>query len=139
MLITDRPQYIADWVCAQRGVSAPPALAGIGFEYEGDLVAGVYFDAMTANNVFAHIASSASVMPKSMLMAVAYYVYEVLGIDRMTFAVPSNNLTLTKFVVGLGAVIEGSMKRAAGNCDMDLYVLWKDAPFPQRMLKLMES
>ena len=65
MLVVDPPQDIANWVAAQYGCVAPSVDAAIGVADERGLLAGVFFDGMSENNIFAHIASQANVMPRS--------------------------------------------------------------------------
>lgn len=135
MLILDSPQDIADWVCALRGCTSPTVDAAIGVQVDGDLVAGVYFDAATDNNVFAHIANIGPVLPESLLRAVAAFIYRDLHLTRMTFAVTEGNKKTIKLVEGMGAKLEASLEQAGDEKrDLLLYVLWRDAPFVQRML-----
>lgn len=143
VLVVDRPQYVADWVASQSGEVAPTVDAALGFEYEGDLRAGVYFDAMTGNNIFAHIASTLHTLPRSLVIATAIYVYEQAELDRMTFAVAAGNHKTVKLVLSMGAELEGTLEKAAGRglvgCDLYLFVLWKDSPFIQRILGKAET
>jgi len=136
MLVYDRPQEVADWVATQSGTApAPRAKAAIGYEVDGQFRAGVYFDGYTKGNIFAHIASSANVIPPALLMAVAKYVYVQLGLSRMTFPVSSANFRTRDFVSGMGAVVEGVLKEGADHgTDLVLFVLWKHDSFPQRLL-----
>lgn len=136
MIVYDDPQAIADWVCGYHGYAAPTVDSAVGFVVDGQLVAGVYFENMTPNNIFAHITSVGGVLPKSLLAAVAHYVYVELDLERMTFAVPSDNAAVVSLVRGMGAEREATLERAFGDADMDLYVLWRGAEFAQRMLRL---
>lgn len=135
MVVFDPPQRIADWVCALRGCQAPTVDAAIGFEVDGDLVSGVYFDAATDNNVFAHIAKVGPLVHESLLIAVAEFVYKHTGLERMTFAVAEHDARTRAFVESMGAKLEATLERAAGpKSDLLLYVLWRGAEFVQRML-----
>lgn len=134
MIVYHQPQRVADWVAAQRGEEAPVVSHALGYEHDGILRAGVYLDCMTENNIFAHIASNAPMFPRSLLLAVGAYVYDTLGIDRMTFAVPANMAELHEFVAAMGAEKEATLSKAAGIHDLDLYVLWRDSPYVRRML-----
>lgn len=139
-LVYDRPQQVADWVASQCGVEAPTVDAAIGFETGGELVAGVYFDAPTPNNAFAHIASTAGVLPRALLCAVVTYVYVQLGMERMTFLVSSENKRVLDFVMAMGARMEGGMRRAFGPAADGLwFVLWRDDPFAQNLLQLQRT
>lgn len=135
-LVFDEPQRVATWVAACSGSDAPMVDAAIGYEDEyGRLTAGVYFDAMNENNIFAHIASVARVLPRSLLQAVTIYVVCQLKHERVTFAVSDANTQAKTLVEAMGAKQEARLSRACGNHDLLLYVLWANDPFPQRLLK----
>lgn len=134
MIVVDRAQHVADWVAAQSGVGAPTVDAAIGYEVDGQLRAGVYFDCLTGSNVFAHIAASTMTLPPDLLIAVAQYAFRQLGLRRMTFAVAADNTRTIDFVRGMGAPMEALLRHAAGQSDLLLFVLWADSPFPQRLL-----
>lgn len=135
MIVYEPAQEIADWVAAKLGTTAPLVDAAIAYMGEDDIKAAVYFDTMNANNIFAHIASATTTLPRSLLAAVARYVYDQLGIDRMTFSVPESNYRTRAFVRAMGAEVEGRLKNACGDGDdLMLFVLWRHAPFAQQML-----
>lgn len=139
MLVFDEPQRVANWVAAQCGNDAPTVDAAIGFEKDGELRAGVYFDGMTDNNIFAHIASVAATLPKSLLAAVAVYVFTQLKLDRMTFAVASKNYAAGRLVRDMGATLEARLQDACGHGnDLNLYRLRADDEFSRRMLAQAE-
>jgi hypothetical protein len=133
MVVYGRDVEVADWVASRWGSPAPAVNAALGFERDGELVAGVYFDGLTDNNIFAHIACADS-MPIQLLRAVAQYVYEDIGLGRMTFAVSAGNPKAITFVEALGARQEAQLHRACGDHDLLLFVLWRNDPVAQRML-----
>lgn len=140
MLVLDEPQKVADWVAAQSGDAAPTVDAAIGFEQDGQLVAGVYFDGMTENNIFAHIANTAQVLPRPMLVAVAVYVFTQLRLTRMTFAVASDNHAGVQLVCGMGAQLEGRLHDACGHGrHLNLYRLGAENDFSRRVLAQAEN
>lgn len=139
MLVYDDPQRVADWVAAQSGAEAPTVDAAIGVESDGVLQAGVYFDGCTENNIFAHIASRMHTLPRSLLHAVAVYVFEQMRLTRMTFAVSSGNHEAVSLVTSMGAGLEAMLRGACGNHNLNLYTLWADAPFTRRILELSET
>ena len=127
-LVYDRPQEVADWVAAQDGNAAPTADAAIGFDLDGRLIGGVYFDGHAPNNIFAHIAVNGQAVPRSLIKACGQYVYRQLDLERMTFAVASNNERAIRLMDYLGAEYEGRLKRACGDADLLLFVLWRSSP-----------
>ncbi|MGL4651544.1 MAG: hypothetical protein ACRC1H_19210, partial [Caldilineaceae bacterium] len=124
---------------AQCGNEAPTVDAAIGIEVDGALQAGVYFDGYTENNIFAHIASSMHTLPRSLLRAVAVYVFEQLKLSRMTFAVSSGNHAAVLLVTRMGAGLEAMLRGACGAHNLNLYTLWADAPFARRILEMSET
>jgi hypothetical protein len=134
MLVMASPQTTAQWVAARCGSTAPTVDAAIGFVEDGQMTAAVYFDCFTGRNIFAHIASDRAVMPRSLLSAVAVYVYFQLGLDRMTFAVDASNRAAVRLVESFGAVLEGSLRGAGAQSDLLVFALWRDARFTKLLL-----
>lgn len=133
-LVFDSPQRVADWVSAQIGGHAPAVDAAIGYEIDGVLRAGVYFDGYCQNNIFAHIAADTAMFPQSLLAAVAKYVFVQLGLSRMTLPADCGDARLLQFIHGLGAQHEATLKQASDGRDMYLFVLWDSSDFPRRLL-----
>lgn len=133
-LVFDRPQLVADWVAAQIGATAPSVDAAIGYEIDGTLMAGVYFDGYRQNNIFAHIAAKTSMFPQSLLAAVAKYVFHQLSLGRMTFAADCGDARLLAFLRGMGAEHEATLKQGSDGRDTYLFVLWDTSEFPRRLL-----
>jgi hypothetical protein len=132
-LVVGMDTYVTTWVAQQLGYSdPPPAYTSIGFEREGDLVAGVYFDGMSDTNVFAHIASNGRLLPRQLLDAVCEFVYDRLGAKRMTFMVYDTNERCLDFVRALGAEFESCIVQGHSGGDVLLYALWRDRGYNQR-------
>jgi len=135
-LVFGQDERVTSWVSNQLGyVDPPPAYTAIGFERGGELVGGVYFDGMSETNVFAHIASSATVMPTALLAGVCHYIFALLGKKRMTFMVYDDNYKCLALVRGLGATLEGRLKGGHASGDVLLFAFWSDAPFYQRLIE----
>ncbi len=133
-LVYGAAQRVADWVGQQCGAAAPSVDAAIGYESSGTLTAGVYFDGMLPNTIFAHIASAAPVMPRSLLQATCRFAFRQLRVERLTFVVSEGNTRVLDFVVRLGAVHEGRMVRAFGPHDALIYTFWRDCQWARRLL-----
>lgn len=134
----DRPQYVADWVARRSGGMAPTVDAAIGVEHDGQLRAGVYFDGLTSNNIFAHIANDLPMIPRLLLAAGMRYVFRQLELERVTFAFPSGHSTVLRLMSHLGAQYEGRLRRAFGAQDMLWFVLWGGAPMAQAYMNRTE-
>lgn len=132
-LVYGRDQEVADWVGAQYGAPAPPVTAAIGYERGGVLTAGVYFDGMLPNTIFAHVACADRQFPRQLLRALGAFVFRQLGLERLTFIVSADNTKAIKFVKQLGAQMEAIMPRAFGAYDGGMFVLWADAPIVRRL------
>lgn len=125
---------VTAWVAEQCGDGvAPPAYASIGYERNGDLVAGAYFDGMTQTNVFAHIASTSHTIPRALLVAVVDYAYRQCGARRMTFMVRDDNHKCIDMVLGMGAKLESVITYGHESGDVLLFVLWEDGKFVGRL------
>lgn len=135
-LVVDDDERVTQWVAQHSGGGpTPPAYAAVGYEKDGELIAGVYFDNYTETNIFAHIAISDRHVPVGFLAGVAYVAYEAFGCERMTFLVRDDNLPCIRFVVGLGAVLESKIVRGHRNGDVYMFVLWNTNEFYRRLKK----
>lgn len=138
-LVYGQDQRIADWVGARCYGSAPTVDAAIGWESDGALKAGVYFDAPLPNTVFAHVASVAPVFPRTLLGAVCVYAFRQLGVERLTFMVSETNRAVLDFLFRLGARYEATLHKACGDASAVLMVLWHDDPAPVRFMNWLHS
>lgn len=135
-LVYGQDERVTTWVAARMGqAEPPPAYASIGYERNGELVAGVYFDGMSETNIFAHIASDGSPLPQDLLTAVCVFAYETLDCRRMTFMVYDSNQPVIRFINALGAEYEARLKWAHAGGDVLIYVLWRDGSFYRRLLE----
>ena len=134
-LVYGQDERVTRWVAEQVGQrEPPPAYASIGYERDGQLIAGVYFDNYSETNLFAHIAfKRGEVFPRALLTAVRCYATDQLGVKRMTFVVRDNNHHCIRFVQKLGAKIEARLKGAHADGDLLLWALWADNPTMQRL------
>lgn len=135
MLVYGQDERVTRWVAAQVGDSEPPpAYASIGFERDGELVAGVFFDNYTGTNIFAHIAFRRGEMfPRPLLSAVRTYAIDQLKVRRMTFVVRDTNRECIRFVQKLGAKAEARLHEAHPEGDLLLWVVWHDNPTMLRL------
>lgn len=133
-LVWDDPQRVADWVGDRCGVPAPTVDVAIGYEQDGQLTAGIYFDGMLPNTAFAHIANAAEIMPRGLLQAACAYAFRQVGVERLTFMVDDLNFEVVDFVVRLGAKEEARLLRAFGDGDALIYTFWRDCKWAKRLL-----
>jgi len=131
-LVYRQDERVTRWIADQLGLAdSAPVCSSIGYEIDGELVAGVTFDNMTETNVFVHIASTAHALPREFLLAIGRYVYLQLGALRMTFMVHDNNDRCVALVKGLGAKCEGRLHQGHADGDTLIFVLWRSARFEE--------
>lgn len=134
-LVYGQDARVAQWVAEQHGMpDGAPAYASIGYELDGELVAGVMFDNLSETNVFAHIASTAEVLPVALLIAAARYVYLQCGARRMTFMVNDDNFRCLDLVRALGAEYEGLLRGAHARGDVLIFALWDTSRFYRKLI-----
>lgn len=113
MNLSDDNELIGSWVFRQVGKAwAPEGRTSIGLERDGEVLAGLVFEDYTGTSVFAHSAVKHPHVPlRKFLVAVFYYAFVDLGVDKLIGMVPSYNLRALKANLWLGfhaeAVIEG--------------------------------
>lgn len=139
-LVYGQDERVTRWVAQQCGEDCPPpAYASIGYERNGDLVAGVFFDGRTETNLFAHIASSSSLIPSAFLYAVARFAYGHLGVRRMTFMVKDDNLACVRMVMSMGAYREAVLVQGHAKGDTLLFALWDDCDLYRRLCEKFDA
>jgi len=131
-LVYGQDERVTAWVAAQSGDAPPPPTAAIGYERKGELVAGIYFDGCSDNNIFCHIAST-GLMPVKLLAAGMAYVYRQLEFERVTLMVRDNNEKCLQLCQDLGAELECALSRGYKGGDVLLFVLWNTNRFWRRL------
>lgn len=126
--------FMAD-VMGQKGDTLSVTTA-IGYERGGEIVAGVAFDGLTDNNIFAHIAARPGMFPVKLLVAVGNYVFNQLGLERMTFMVQERNERCLHLVEKLGAEVEGFIRRGTKDGDVLIFALWRDCRIGRRFVEM---
>jgi hypothetical protein len=133
-IVFDQPQRVADWVAAQSGDEAPTVDAAIGYENEGELKAGVYFDGLSGSNIFCHIASTTEMLPVDLMRASFAYVFEQLKLRRASFAFNASNKKVCALLQGMGSQHEATLRDVYDDDDMVIYVLRNTDPFSKHLL-----
>lgn len=135
MLVYGQDARVTAWLAKQLGYPESfPSSAAIGYERDGELVAAVCFDNASDTNVFAHIASTASLLPVELLAAVASFAFVQMKARRMTFMVYDNNGACIKLVEGLDARLEARLPDGHSAGSTLIYGLYPTSRFFQRLL-----
>jgi RimJ/RimL family protein N-acetyltransferase len=105
------------------------SLAGfkaIGLERGGELTAGIVYEAISATNVWCHIAAKPGghSMNAEFIRAIFNYPFDQLGLRRMSAFVDPRNTAVIRFMEHLGFKREAVLSEAADDGgDMAIYVM----------------
>ena len=129
-LVLDEHQRVAEWVANQTGCTAA-AWAGyvcLGLEdAEGMLVAGVVLESYNGRNANAHIAGLGKHwMNRNMLTTFFHYVFNHLGLMRLTGLVPASNPAALAFDMHAGFRLEYTMPDGARDGDLHILVMRRE-------------
>jgi L-amino acid N-acyltransferase YncA len=119
-------QGVAEWVFQRVGGSVSAHSQGIGWQVDGELVAGVAYECFTGGNIFVHQCVEGKV-PRKFWWAVTDYPFNQLGCKRITGLVDSSNSKALELNKHIGFRVEATLEKA-GKHDSDLVVmvLWKE-------------
>ncbi len=101
---------------------------GIGWQKDGQIIAGVAYANWNGVNVECHIASDKSRrwMTRQYLWTIFDYPYNQLGAKRITVCVGEGNSDSRRFVVHLGFRLETTLQAAHPTGDLMVYAMTKD-------------
>lgn len=131
---------IGGWVTNLAGGSWFPGRGQtIGLVDEKGIAAGVIYEGHSGPNVYMHIATrpdlKARWMTRKYLWMCFHYPFEQLQCRRVTASVSSANKDCLKFIQNLGFRFEAILEGADKDGDLLIYVLWRESPFIQSLLK----
>lgn len=124
-IVTD--SRVVDFV-AERIGGCPPICTAVGYEKDGEIVAGAIYERCNGHNVFFHGASNRSRRwaVKGFIKALCEHPFNTLGVPRMSTVVASSNHEALKFDRVLGFSEECRLKGAAHDGSDAVYlVMWK--------------
>jgi len=126
MLSFDK-DLVGQWVANRvNGVFTPENSSCIGLlDKDGNLVAGVWYEAYTKTSIMTHIAVEGR-MSKEFLSVIFDYPFVQLGVDKLIGPTNSNNDDAIRFNHKLGFVEEARIKDAFPDGDMVLLTMTKD-------------
>ena len=117
-------EYVARWVMDKAGHYVNDMKA-IGWEKDGNLIAGATFENYTGRNMIVHQRMDGS-PPRAFWFAFADYSYNQLGCLRVTGLVESTNEKALKLNKHIGFEVEATLKDAGKEGDLIVMVLWRD-------------
>lgn len=100
---------------------------GIGWEKNGQLVAGVAYAQWNGPNIVCHIASDGSKRwaTREYLWTIFDYPFTQLGCKRITVEVGGGNDASNRFVRHLGFTLEATLDSAHPSGDLLVYRMWR--------------
>lgn len=123
-IVWDHPERIMQFVAARTGEDCYRDYAAIGLERDGELVAGVVYQAHTGPSITMHVASDGSRqwLNPAYLAACFKYPFLVLGCLRVTGLVRADNRDAQRFDEHLGFCREGVVRQGCSDgTDLILY------------------
>ena len=127
-LITDQRDRVSRWVSEQIGAEGEwGSHAAIGQEdSNGELVVGMVLDAITETNANMHVAiSNKARLHRGMVRACFDYVFNQLGLERVTGFVAADNAEALRFDEHLGFQFEARIPMGSVPDVLQL-VMWRD-------------
>ena len=128
-LVVDDRGRVGDWVADRVGRRAAwGGFSALGWLNApgGELVAGVVIEGVTATNAFMHVAFAGRyALKRGLLWATFDYVFNQLGLERVTGMVEAGNTEALRFDQHLGFEPEFVIPRGAGG-DVVQLVMWRD-------------
>ena len=117
---------VAEWVFQRVGGVSNAHAQGIGWQKDGEIVAGVAYEGFSGSNIFVHQCVEGRVS-RNFWWAVTDYPFNQLGCKRITGLVDSINSKALALNKHIGFQVEATLEKA-GKHDSDLVVmvLWKE-------------
>ena len=117
-------EHVARWTMQKIG-SFTEGMTAVGWERDGELIAGTAFENFNGNNMFGHQRID-SPPPREYWFAVANYIFNQCGCKRFTATVEADNHRAIKLNKHIGFVIEATLKDAGRNGDLLIMTLWPE-------------
>jgi len=122
MITTDKDR-IGPWVCERTGGTYDPSCsAAIGWEVDGELVAGTLYDQFNGRSICMHVAAEKPVT-RTFTKVCFDYPFNQLGVQKIIGLVDSTNESALRFDHHLGFVEEGRIKDAGKYGDLVLLTM----------------
>lgn len=122
MIVTDK-DHIGPWVCERTGGTYEPITStAIGWEKDGELVAGTLFDMFNGRSICMHVALDKPIT-RTFLKTCFDYVFNQLGVQKAIGLVDSTNDSALRFDSHLGFVEEARIKDAGKSGDLVLLTM----------------
>ena len=120
-------ERIGNWVCEKAGGRYQIGNTGIGYEKDGDLIAGVMYDGFNGSNISIHSRiDNPRIVPKKFYWMVFDYPFNQLNVKRLSGIVCFNNNKAQRLNEHLGFKREAVLGDYFPEGDAIVYVMRKD-------------
>ncbi len=119
------PDVVGPWVAEKSGCDYKPGDATIGWERNGELIAGVLYNDYNEANIQIHSRVDGYV-PMEWYWTIFDYPFKQLGVKRLTGIVYCTNLKAQKLNEHLGFQREAILRNYFPEADAIVYVMFKD-------------
>lgn len=129
MILLNHTAACCAFIYENGGGHVVPSLAqGLGWvnRRSGMIEAAAVFHNRQGPNIEVCIASTARVMPRSLLDAIGAYAFLDLKVRRLTFMIAADNISSINFVESLGAYREATLQDGCSTGDLYIYCLRPD-------------
>lgn len=129
MIITDRQDELAGWLCSRAGGDHTKIKGQyIGNEINGKIVAVTGYTHFDGDTVRIHIAGDGKGgwFSREFCWFCFFYPFEQLGVKKLIGHVAGENKAALRFDKHLGFVVEQVVKGAAGGDDLHILTMTKD-------------
>ena len=124
MIVTNK-SIIGPWIAQQtRMIWKPEGVEAIGWESNGELVAGVWYEDWNTQSITTHIAISGPIT-KTFLSVIFDYPFVQLGVQKIIAPVLEDNLDSIKLVTKMGFTEEARLHNVHPTGDMLFFVMNK--------------
>ena len=124
-IVDQDPAYVGVWMEQHGAAIWRPGATCVGWERNGQLVAGAMFDYCNGASIFAHIAVKGPIT-REWLWFICYYPFVQLGCTVVIGLVPSTNLAARRFDEHFAFVLQQSIRGADPTGDLCIYTLHRD-------------
>lgn len=127
MIVVGQDKRVGDWVCARTGGSGFVEGVAIGWERDGQLIAGVLVDHYNGASACLHVAGDGKKwLTREFLHFVFGYVFEQLKLHVVIGLVPSWNTQALRFDLHLGFVEQCRIPAATPGGDLVILTMARE-------------
>lgn len=124
MIVTG--EHICAWVAQRTGGEYYGGGQGIGWELDGVLKAGAFFENYCGKSVMGHVAMDTTTAPREWMNVCFHYVFDQLKVKKLIGIVDSTNEKAIRFDKHLGYIHESTIKDAGKHGDTLIFTMTRE-------------